>query len=568
MLIDFKSRIKDAAAAARQPAGLAYFFLFLPGLAFYVHDLMEKSGDLPPQVAMRIAVAQMLMQGRELYTDFFEWTQPFVYEFGKIVYLVQEALGAVLAVRAETIAESLLALVLLFSATACFFLSAAARKILADAEASALRDHDVFSSVYIVSLIVFAFYMRFQAGELQWFMALAAAPWLLLRHYRYTLSSFAPPRILALVLGLACGFSALSDLAYFIVFVLVELLFIAQNGLSKRSLLSAEAAGKTLAALAVGLHFALLPEAVKAGYIDWAVPFKLLNYQSFDEAINGPGASPDQSIVYYLACAAILFAVALSKRFKLMAHLALLALCGSALNMLEKQGFTRDIVLTAYGATAAVLCGSVVSLDLLCDFISTRVKALTTFAPLLRRFAYIALALVTAIAVPFFVKRIDVAYGAAINPQPREVLPGTEDINQAVSKNSQWKDSVCILCDYPEPVYPLLFNLERQNSCYFICGRPTRLFAALEAVDGLRGKYRALYEHGREVMLDRFERKKAALVLIHGSYQVDYLHRAEIIRSLEENYTRIQDASYYSDNIEPREYLGFYYAFDQYKRSE
>jgi hypothetical protein len=184
----------------------------------------------------------------------------------------------------------------------------------------------------------------------------------------------------------------------------------------------------------------------------------------------------------------------------------------------------------------------------------------------LTRLGFVALTVVVLVAVPVLLRRSDRAYGEGINPHPREILKGTEDINIAVGKNSHWKDPVTVMCDFPDPSYPLLFNLERPNDSYFITGRPVRLLSYLKKIDGLAGNFRELYEHSLNVIRDRIDRRSAALFYVHGSYQIDYLADAGLMQTLEQNYDRVDDVSYYSDNVEPREYLGYYYAFDQFVR--
>ena len=89
--------------------------MILPAFAVLCTDLFEKSGDLSSLVALRLSLAQDLMQGKELYTDFFEWTQPFVFEWGKLVYLMQGWLGSLAALRIETISKICFAFALLLS---------------------------------------------------------------------------------------------------------------------------------------------------------------------------------------------------------------------------------------------------------------------------------------------------------------------------------------------------------------------------------------------------------------------------------------------------------------------
>ncbi|MBL0188848.1 MAG: hypothetical protein IPP97_24275 [Candidatus Obscuribacter sp.] len=566
--LDIKANLNAASALARQPLVLSFLLLFLPAFAVLVHDLFEKSGDLACQVAMRLSVAQLLTQGRELYTDFFEWSQPIVFEFGKFVYLLQGLLGPVVALRAETVAEVLLSLFLLLSACSCLYLLVKAQMQLKASEAlGELPGFELSGASYMAALALFCFYMRLQTGELQWYLSVMLAPWLLLRYLRYQFVGLVFARPIALILGVAAGIVAMSELPYLLIFILLEVYFVSQTKSLKKGLMRPECLSFLLAIAAVVGHFFCQPLEVRHGYIHWLLPVKLMSWQCFDEAINGPGASPDQSILYYVGSLALLSAVVFYKQCKLMTPLALIVMSGFAINLLEKQGFTRDVVLVSYGSIVIIVVSATLVARQVGDFLLTRTVVNQDFVKnTLTRLGFVALTVVVLVAVPVLLRRSDRAYGEGINPHPREILKGTEDINIAVGKNSHWKDPVTVMCDFPDPSYPLLFNLERPNDSYFITGRPVRLLSYLKKIDGLAGNFRELYEHSLNVIRDRIDRRSAALFYVHGSYQIDYLADAGLMQTLEQNYDRVDDASYYSDNVEPREYLGYYFAFDQFVR--
>lgn len=566
--LDIKASLKSGSVMVREPLTLSFLLLFIVPFLVLVHDLFQKSGDLACQVAMRLSVAQLMTQGRELYTDFFEWSQPVVFEFGKLVYFIQGLIGSLLPLRAETVAESLLCLFLLLAASSCLWLLLRAQRQLKDSDAqSELSGFELTGASYMAALVLFCFYMRLQTGELQWYLAVMLAPWLLLRSLRYQYVGLVFARPLTLLLGAASGVVAMSELPYLLIFIGLELYFVLQSKSLKKGLMQPECLSFLLAIAAVVIHFFCLPQDVQHGYVNWLLPVKLMSWQCFDEAINGPGASPDQSMLYYMGSLALLSAVALYRQSKLMSPLALVVMSGFALNLLEKQGFTRDVVLIAYGSIAILVVSAALLAQQFGDFLLAKTRLNHNFVKnTLTRLGFVTLTVLVLIAVPVLLKRSDRAYGEGINPHPREVLKGTEDINIAVGKNSHWKDPITVMCDFPDPSYPLLFNLERPNDSYFITGRPVRLLSYLKKIDGLAGNFRQLYEHSLNVIRDRIDRRTAALFFVHGSYQIDYLSDAGLFQTLEQNYDRVDDVSYYSDNVEPREYLGYYYAFDQFVR--
>ncbi|HNG17844.1 MAG TPA: hypothetical protein PLI59_01635 [Candidatus Obscuribacter sp.] len=545
--------------------------MILPAFAVLCTDLFEKSGDLSSLVALRLSLAQDLMQGKELYTDFFEWTQPFVFEWGKLVYLMQGWLGSLAALRIETISKICFAFALLLSSFLSLIIICQGRPQVRastdDAQPADNLEFDLVGLAFIASLFIFSLFMRLQLGELQWYLSLAIAPWILLRSYRYSKDNFNCPLILSFFIGILNGFAAILDLPYLVIYFLLETYFLFTFGKFKRNFKSVEMAGFCSGILSTIAHFFCLPTAVRQGYIEWAVPFKLLSWQTFDETLYGPATSPDQTNIYYLAGLAVLAAVWFGRRNAVMIPMALIVLCGSSLNLLEKQGFTRDLILLTYGALSILLMAATSATTASIEFLLAKGQKLSA---LLRRTihfsGYALFVLILSGSSIYLSKRSDKAFGESLTPHPKKVLKGTLDINVAVSQNSQWKDPVIVMCDYPDASYPLLFNLERPNAGYFLTGRPVRLFAALRKLNTLKDNYLDLYDHGRDVLQHRFQTARAKLILLHGAYQLDFINETELRPTLEDKYAREQDVSFYSDNIEPREYLGSDYAFEQYLR--
>ncbi|HNA74014.1 MAG TPA: hypothetical protein PKW73_11775 [Candidatus Obscuribacter sp.] len=138
------------------------------------------------------------------------------------------------------------------------------------------------------------------------------------------------------------------------------------------------------------------------------------------------------------------------------------------------------------------------------------------------------------------------------------------DVNSAVGENSNWKEPVSILCDYPDPAYPLLFNLERPPGSYLVNGRPMRLLQALSRLGPLTGDHLEFYEHIKDSLRFSFEQRRPQLVFVHGTYAMEFLTAAGL--SLEEDYDCIDDVLFLTDNVAPREFLGSYVDFVQFKR--
>lgn len=560
-----KGAFKWPVASFKDPLALFVLLSCLPVFLYACRDLLEKNGDLPCFAALRLSCAQMMMEGQKPYQDFFEWSQPIVFEFCKIPYLLQTVFGGMVPLRIEVISKVVILASMLVSMLASLYMLAKAKRTTEN------PDIDLVAPPLLASYLFFFFYERLQLGELQYFYFQAAVPFILLGWL--TNSGLVINKYLRLAIGLAAGFCACLDLPLPLGMSLVIIWTIfngfKNNGL--KTLWRLENLGFLLALLLVGGHYLLLPSDVRHAYEHWVLPIKTMSYATFDDSISGGQSAPDNSIVYYLGGFAIMMAMAASSRLKVLAPLGLVCLCGFYCGLLERQGFARDLILAAgLSITLFIMSGYYYANVLMQKIESLWKERLKNIAyPVFLqsgKLTLVALALFLIGSSLFLAKRADNAYGAGINPHPKEIVPGAIDINIAVEKDSQWKKPVLILADTPDCAYPLLFDLERPPGGYLLNGRPARLLNHLNEIDGLVGDWREFYEHILANTKNDFENKRAQLVFVHGAHMQVFLEKGGILATLTDNYEKLQDAYYASDNVEPREFLGFYYAIAQYKR--
>ena len=110
----------------------------------------------------------------------------------------------------------------------------------------------------------------------------------------------------------------------------------------------------------------------------------------------------------------------------------------------------------------------------------------------------------------------------------------------------------------------MLFNLERPPGSYLVNGRPMRLLQALSRLGPLTGDHLEFYEHIKDSLRFSFEQRRPQLVFVHGTYAMEFLTAAGL--SLEEDYDCIDDVLFLTDNVAPREFLGSYVDFVQFRR--
>jgi hypothetical protein len=546
--------------------------LILPFLLFLLHDLSTRSGDLPSLLTLHLSLSQTLLFGQSLYVDYFDFAPPLVFELGKIPYLLQQLLGGLFPLRVELYTKYGVFFLLLSSFLTTYYLFRSACRQLASRLAfplpseeretlqKALAQIDTSSTSYLIVLALFTIYERLQFGDVQFLLVLTLTPWLV--YVWLTGLGLGFNRYLSIALGIAAGIASLLDYPFPVIMLFCTLAALRLNALAlSRFAFSSGFLSLILTLFGALLHYLSLSEEVRHAFEHWVMPLKMLSYQMFDEGINGWDGAPDHKEVFYLACPALMFAAAAARRSSWIASLAMALVGGMLIFLLEKQGFARDLVLAVWANLALLFIFFSSSLSWALDLIKSRMPS--SFGPLIFDFS---IRLTLTFSLFFFLnKRFEDAYSEGINPHPLRVIKGLSDINLMVEHNSKWKEAVYILSDYPDPAYPLLFNLERPPGGYLLNGRPARILLALKKTNELRGDMREFYEHVIAQTLQDLDRKKATLILAHGYYLYQFLEEAGLLNSVDENYERIGDAAFLTDNKEPREYLGAYYALTVFK---
>lgn len=541
-----------------------------------LRDLLDKSGDLSTLLSMHLSLAQTFLAGSKPYLDYFDVSPPLVFEFAKLPYLLQSALGTWLPMRVESLTKVLVVLAMLGSSLFSAAIMVSARRQLVERlnfnlpwqerrRFSLLENAlSVMMVPYLGALWYFACFVRLQVGELQFLYALALAPFLLLAWLASEGLNFQP--WLRFLLGFSLGIVSCFDFPFLPISVVLILVGIFSSRALLQGLLSLftfQNAGFLFALSLGGLHYFGLPDDVRHAFEHWVYPMKVMSYQTFDQDMAPFGNSPEQQLHYYLAVLALLAAAALMRFQPILAYLALVCLAGLAINLLEKQGFSRDLLLADFGSVAVLTVSASFLLSRLPLLLQRRINTAGKLP------AYIFQTVLLAVGVSlslFLLKRADLAYAEGLNPHPVLHRSDSSDINIAVGENSKWKEPVFILCDYPDPAYPLLFNLERPPGAYLVNGRPMRLLRALLRLGPLTGDYLEFYEHIKDSLRFSFEQRRPQLVFVHGTDAMEFLTAAGLRPPLEAEYDRIEDVIFLTDNVAPREFLGFYIDFAQFKR--
>ncbi|MBN8660327.1 MAG: hypothetical protein J0M35_08205 [Candidatus Obscuribacter phosphatis] len=557
---------------------LAYGALVLPAYLFIAYDYLHRRGDLSSLVAQRLYINGLVCQDQVPYIDFIDLSQPIVYELFKFPPLLHGLLLSFgLACRLEEVVKSLFLFLTLLSSLAAFFLARHALKRLAErpestksepiesetiavpSEAAGASQQslplafeiELAALPFALAPVLLGYMARFQIGEVQYLMGLAAIPWLLMRYLAYRGIEFSV--WLSLSLGAVVGLAFSLEYPYILVPLVLELFLVASFWQFK-PVLSYNLLGYALSAMVVFLRLRKWPEAMQKAYFEWIIPLRQLQFGELDEMIQGQGSSPDLSYVFYFFVAVCILYIFIDRRLPVLRPAIATGVVGLFFFILEKQGFTRDIVLAMSGLIlSALLCLAYVS------------RSLSKAESACRRFVTVGLSAAVVLYAGYFAVSIEHDYSEGINPHPKEKsqLP---DVNLFVQQHSQWQHPVAMFCDYPDSTFPLLLNLERSSGTMLVNSRPIRLLMKLERLCLLDERWKRLKNLIVGNLEAEFSSSRADLVLVHGCYLKEFMEANGLLKLLRENYSEGGFCLFQSDNRQPREFLGYYFGFDSFMR--
>jgi len=125
-----------------------YLVLALPILFLFGHDVISRRGDLACLVALRLTCVQLINSEQIPYIDFFDWSQPVVYELFQLPFALQSLLAKLnLGTRLEAVTEAILLLLTALSSLVTFTIFMYGRKRLQKAGLQETDSKDLLAQV-------------------------------------------------------------------------------------------------------------------------------------------------------------------------------------------------------------------------------------------------------------------------------------------------------------------------------------------------------------------------------------------------------------------------------------
>lgn len=562
-------------------------FVSLVPLGCLLFDLWRYPYLISGGLAMRIVAAGLLARGELPYVDFWDWSQPIVFESLKYLHMLCTALGAmgVSVIPASFIPLCIFCLII----GSLILLAAIAWQALTSVDsAEAKQEIQSFALACAFGLALTLLIARFDFGELQYVLLLAVAPWLFLRwlaHNKLPQSTFAASAqgsssslsssssssskkisrcqmslatILAVLVGIIAGAAACSDIPYLFVFVIVELVLLLQSH-RWRSLFSLEWLTFILMIAINFLCLTNLQEPVHTAFWQWTMPLKWLNYSIVDPAIVAPLSSPNRVDVVYCLVAAALLAFLFSKKNSCFAPLTGLLLSGLGLYMLEGQGFSHDFTVAIFAITTIFIGAAIIAVrqgvNWFAQLAPQSKNSVILQSPLAFQSVLVVLVLTSTTAVWC---SLDHDRSKLQDYMSLNITKGNLPLDLALEKTSKVNDSVTLLSPYVEPAYPLLLFSGRKPGGYLLWSRPLWLFKWISDNSTFSGPMKDFQTHTWSNIESEIAQQRTDLFIASDDQVLNTFDREKFFRALRKGYLEVDTTGDYFSlgNHQPHEYCG------------
>lgn len=530
-------------------------------LAFLLGELFRHPENTSSWLGLRIVASKLLLSGKELYVDFWDWSQPAAIAVVGVALRIRDGLESILALVASGsgglspsfkflfLPEVFVPLCFFFVALLSFVLTA--RLFCYSSEMTKAHRAPLLLSFCLTLLIC-----RFDFGDLQSLLLAGILPWLVVRVN--SAQGVNTPRLLALLAGLLAGVAACLEAWYLLFFVGLEVVLQILER-RPRSIVSVEN-GSLIAAVLAYLGFLLQLPAVQYD-IFWkaTMPLRFLQCTTAFSEIYGPSSSPHRLDVLSSAALAMVFPFLSRSRETLPLLCGALSLFGLVDYVWQNDGLSHGLVLTIFGS---------VSLVLLYGF-----KFLSELMERTASFSWPRHTTVILLGALSFAGSMLVGQALQLDRQGLDSVAMTAKekklttVEESIEKFSQRGQKVAIVSDAPQPAYPLLLTYDRQPAFYTLNFSPYRLLADPATRSG--NKY--LSEFYQRIRVDFalvVGVAEASTVLIAKNFE-GYLMAPALTDAFSQNYKTKDGAVYLSaDNRQPHEFVGLNWEFSVYESNK
>ncbi|MBI5175787.1 MAG: hypothetical protein HY986_23070 [Candidatus Melainabacteria bacterium] len=534
--------------------------LCAPPLVLLTADLLYHPINISSWLAMRIYAAKLMTEGKDLYLDFFDWTQPLLLGAFKLLLQARELLvwlwTGLRAIWPNNQQESLPFLLLPDVYITVVIIAALAMSLLICAKLAAIPAREDKYRHWLglpVALSLTAYVVRFDFGDLQFLLLLSLAPWLLLKLKRAAGETVNTP--LALLIGALAGLAACLDLHYILVFAVLSFLFKPDKK---------KPAPETLTLLLVPVLYLAwllaLPAEQNKIFFQWAMPVRLLQFTTPNADLFGPDSCAHRFDVWCASALALFTAQALSAKTSFLQtpgkqtlrSLGVLLSAGLALYVVENQGLSKDLILAIFAATSIFV---VALTEAIKELVSRFSKEEREALPL--KYAVMAALVLISMATLAIGENLRQDRQLLLYVQTGGIKSEKVDLETALTTYSKPGSKIVFFNELAQPAYPMLLTFERKPGSYLLFSRPLLLLNWHKEHGKLTAALSEFHNYIHDDLKAALASNDTDLVIMDATI-LPTMKSSGLEKTISDSFQQLPPGCFYSArNRQPHEYAGY-----------
>lgn len=564
----------DSRADGRQTVSLQLWALVIsiPPLAYLLIDLLRYRAQSSGWFAMRVMIAQMLLEGKHLYVEVFDFTQPIVLELLKLALLPARILQFCLNPFTNlmglqfTFAADFFAIFAVFACMcgSLYLTLLVAKCALATADSEVKEEVRITILPCLLGAATASLIVRFDYGDLQHLFTMALLPWIYMRWLRYRGVEF--PRLLALTVGIVTGIAVCFDFPYVIVITLLEASFMIFERRWKPPLKIELAAVAGI--LPLYLATISIPELYRQKYWEIIVPLRWLSIWQENMLVFGPHSTSKRLDVIYSMCVVLMLSLFFLKEKALGIVFSILAVMGFGLYLLGGDGLSHDLIVVIFASSiAAMLSFTEIAKRLSAvDVSQGRFLKIRQAAGIARKIephtALLCASMIFTVAIAFGLHENRALLAKVILKEEKETKYTFE---QALEKLSRPRETVSVLYDTPL-AFPSMLALDRRPADYILYCRPLLTLDWAKRRGFLTEPLTKFAQEAFVRIHVSYDTARPDLIIVCDDYCRDFITAEKTWKRLLETYEIVGNCRFNSGRWPPREYVGFNWNMNALKR--
>lgn len=273
--------------------------------------------------ALHLQAAQLITRGKIPYVDMLDVNPPLIWYIDTIPAFASNIFN----LPATLTFSFFLTSIIVYSAAMSLYLLLKSKS----------EKELVFAIPFVLGLIVFNFFLRWDIGQREDIFVLLYLPFFLLRWLRWNYKPL-DSKPISIIVGVIGGVGICLKPHFLIPSFLVELYFLLDKK-NLKALITIETVSAVMVGVVYLAHFLFVPAQMRENYFGFLVPAFKLGYSFWDVSMAQMFSAPDKRNVFFLMAIATAFSLSLKNRSTLFLPLTVFAIASNIPYLIQFKGW-------------------------------------------------------------------------------------------------------------------------------------------------------------------------------------------------------------------------------------